>query len=151
MTNPGTKIDPVSFQLGMINCFCEMVACGVKKLALSPPISPEGYPLIKQASRKIAEGFRIKSYLETALLITDLQPAEFTEGKWSILYYKNEDVLDKYLALKEKKDRLESLGKYSESARRETARAFGRLLSYPASRIEAKISGTAPAPFMLIP
>jgi hypothetical protein len=29
-------IDPLSFSLGMINCFVEMVACGVKRLALSP-------------------------------------------------------------------------------------------------------------------
>ena len=27
------KIDRTSFQLGMINCFAETVACGVKKLA----------------------------------------------------------------------------------------------------------------------
>ena len=28
------EIDRISFELGMINCFVEMVACGVKKLAI---------------------------------------------------------------------------------------------------------------------
>lgn len=28
-------IDRVSFEIGMINCFVEMVACGVKRLALT--------------------------------------------------------------------------------------------------------------------
>ena len=150
MTDHGIKIDRLSFQLGMINCFAEMVACGVKRLALSPPISPEDYPVIKEASRKIIEGFRIKSYLETSLLVTDLQPAEFTEDKWSILYFEDDTVLDEYLALKKNKEQLETEGRYSEERREETALAFGRLLTYPDSKIADKIAGTAPAPFMLI-
>jgi hypothetical protein len=28
------KIDAFSYKVGMINCFVEMVACGVKKLAI---------------------------------------------------------------------------------------------------------------------
>jgi hypothetical protein len=32
------NVDKVSFELGMINCFAEMVSCGVKKLAISPPL-----------------------------------------------------------------------------------------------------------------
>lgn len=146
MTDTGIKIDRISFQLGMINCFAEMVACGVKRLALSPPVTPQDYPLIQEASRKIVEGFRIRSYLETSLLVTDLQPAEFTEDKWSILYYDDDAVLGEYLALKKEKERLENEGNYTKNVRLETARALGRLLTYPESRIEAKISGTAPLP-----
>ena len=41
------EIDPRSFQLGMINCFAEMVAAGVKRLAISPPLAPEEYKEIK--------------------------------------------------------------------------------------------------------
>ena len=76
------QIDRISFQLGMINCFVEMVACGVKKLAISPPVSPDDYKIVGNASEKIVRGFGIKSYIEKSLLITDLQPAEFTKGKW---------------------------------------------------------------------
>jgi len=147
----GIKIDRISFQLGMINCFVEMVACGVKKMAISPPVSPKDYELVGGASDKIVEGFGIKSYLEKSLLITDLQPAEFTAGKWAILYYEKDDVLNSYLALKKRKQELEQSDQYDEKARKEISREFGRLLSYPDEKIEEKISRDSPtAPFMLI-
>ncbi len=145
------QIDRVSFQLGMINCFVEMVACGVKKLAISPPVSPNDYKIIGKASEKIAKGFGIKSYIEKSLLITDLQPAEFTQGKWSILYYEDDDVLDAYLALKKKKQELEQSGRYNENTRKKISLEFGGLLSYPREKIEEKISQESqPKPFMLV-
>jgi len=49
------SIDRLSFQLGMINCFVEMVACGVKKLALSPPLKLEDYSAIEPASKKMVQ------------------------------------------------------------------------------------------------
>lgn len=145
------EIDRISFQLGMINCFVEMVACGVKKLALSPPVSPEDYAVIKDASDDIVKGFGIKSYLEKSLLITDLQSPEFTKGKWSILYYEDDEVLEAYLALKEKKQRLEQSGGYDKTARQEISRAFMRLLSYPENKIEEKLSKKSlQDPYMLV-
>jgi len=145
------KIDRISFQLGMINCFVEMVACGVKKLALSPPISPHEYKLIGKASEETVKGFGIKSYLEKSLLITDLQPAEFTRGKWSILYYENDDVLNTYLALKKRKRELEQSDRYDVKVRKEISQEFGRLLSYPEEKIVEKISQESPLmPFMLV-
>ena len=144
------KIDKLSFQLGMINCFAEMVSCGVKMLALSPPIDPEDYEMIKNASDEIVKGFGIKSYLETSLIITDLQSEEFTQGKWSILYYEEDSVLKTYLTLKEKKSVLEKTSQYDKKARKELSREFGRLLSYPEEKIEEKISKKDPStPFML--
>lgn len=145
------KIDRISFQLGMINCFVEMVACGVKKLALSPPVSPEDYEKIKDSSEKIVKGFGIKFYLEKSLMVTGLQSAEFTRGKWSILYYDDDEVLNQYLSLKEKKQELEKLNKYDKKAEEEISRAFMRLLSYPEEKIEEKLSKKTPdSPFMLI-
>jgi len=75
------EIDRLSFQLGMINCFVEMVACGVKKLAISPPVSPNDYFSIKDPSEKTVRSFGIKSYLEKSLLVAGLQTADFTRGK----------------------------------------------------------------------
>lgn len=144
------KIDRISFQLGMINCFAEMVACGVKKLAISPPISPEDYEVIGKLSDNIVKGFGIQSYLERSLLITDLQPEEFTADKWSILYYESEEILEEYLVLKEKKRQLERSGRYNREAGREMARAFMRLLSYPEDKTEEKLSKETPSsPYML--
>lgn len=145
------KVDKISFQLGMINCFVEMVACGVKKLAISPPISPSDYEFVGKASEEIVRGFGIEFYLEKSLLITDLQPAEFTEGKWSILYYEDDKVLEDYLALKKNKQKLEQSGRYDEKARKKISFEFGRLLSYPREKIDGKISlESLPTPFMLV-
>ena len=143
------KIDRNSFQLGMINCFVEMVACSVKRLALSPPVTPEDYEKIRQASEDIVSGFGVQSYLEKSLLITDLQSADFTKGKWSILYYERDDVLEEYLDLKKKKEQLEHTGQYNEDSRKEISVAFMRLLSYPEDKIEEKLSSESSGPFLL--
>ncbi len=144
------NVDRLSFQLGMMNGFAEMVACGVKYLAISPPLSPEDYSSIRDASKKMVQSFGIKSYLEKCLLVTDLQSADFTRGKWSILYYEDDASLKKYLDLKRKKERLEKEKKYDEKARKTISRQFMRLLSYPDEKIEEKISKTPASPFILV-
>jgi hypothetical protein len=150
-TKPDLKIDRMSFQLGMINCFVEMVACGVKKLALSPPLSPEDYTKIEDASNKIVRGFNIRSYLEKSLMVTDLQTDDFTRGKWSVLYFKDDGVLETYRQLKNKKKELEDAGLYDKAASKEISRQFMRLLSYSEDVIEEKLSRARPtSPFMLI-
>jgi hypothetical protein len=144
------KVDKLSFELGMINCFAEMVSCGVKKLAISPPLFPEDYDVIGPLSDDIVRGFGIRSFLEKSLLTTDLQTEDFTRGKWSILYYEKESVLEDYLALKKKKLSLEERGKYDVTARKAISREFMRLLSYPDNKIEEKLSKTDPSdPFIL--
>ena len=144
------KIDALSFQLGMINCFVEMVACGVKQLAISPPLTPEAYDLVKDPSEDIVRGFGIKSYLEKSLLITALQSEDFTKNKWAILYYKDDQTLDAYLRLKRKRHELEVALEYSDEANREISRAFMRLLSYPDDVIEVRLSQERPSdPFLL--
>lgn len=144
------KIDRISFELGMINCFVEMIACGVKRMAISPPIPPEDYEAIAAASEKIVKGFGLKSYLDRSLLITDLQSAEFTRGKWSVIYYKADTDLQKYLALKDRKQELEENGRYTAENRREISREFMRLLSYPEDVISEKLNAEEPGrPYML--
>jgi len=144
------RIDTLSFQLGMINCFVEMVACGVKRMAISPPLTPDEYARIESASSKIVGAFGMLSHLEKSLLLTDLQTEEFTKGKWSVLYYRDRETLDAYFALKERKNKLEELGQYGELERKDVSRAFMRLLSYPDKVIDAKLSQTEPTnPFVL--
>jgi hypothetical protein len=142
--------DRRSFQLGMINCFAEMVAVGVKRLAISPPLTPEEYEAIREASESIVKGSGIRSYLEKSLLVTHLQTPEFTRGKWSILYFKDQGTLDAYLALKERKERLGAEGELSEEAVEEISRQFMKLLSYPDDVIQEKVrSGGTSDPHML--
>lgn len=149
--NACIKIDRISFQLGMINCFVEMVACGVKKMALSPPLSPQDYNKTKKFSDDIVKGFGIKSYLEKSLLVTDLQAEDFTKGKWSILYYKDDDVLHTYKTLKKKKKQLQEKEHYDRKAGKKISREFMRLLSYPETIIKEKLSKEKPeSPYILI-
>ena len=144
------KLDKISFEIGMINCFVEMVACGVKQLAISPPIDPKDYEIISEFSEKIVNAFGIQSYLEKSLIITDLQSADFTKGKWSILYFEKDEVLQKYFQLKEKKEQLEISGKYDTVARKDISCEFMQLLSYPKAKIEEKLSQKSPTdPFIL--
>jgi hypothetical protein len=141
MESARLQIDRASYQLGMINCFCEMVAVGMKRLAISPPLSPLEYEAIRETSEAMVEGSGIRSYRERTLLVTYLQSAEFTRGKWSILYYKDPEVLEEYLALKERRSSLEDAGALTPEALEEISRAFMALLSYPEEIIEEKIKG----------
>ncbi len=145
-----SAIDTFSFQLGMINCFAEMVACGVKKLAISPPLLPSQYETIAPYSEKIVKGFAIESYLENSLLITLLQSPEFTRGKCSILYYKSRSILEIYLELKARQASLVDASRYDAQAQEEISVAFMELLSYPIEVIEAKLRGSHPDPFLII-
>ena len=139
------EIDTFSFQLGMINCFVEMVACGVKRLAISPPLSPDDYGRIQEASDKIVREYGMSSYLEKSLLVTDLQSEDFTRDKWSVLYYRDDATLEAYQNLKARKKELEDSGQYDARARRELSGEFMRLLSYPDDVIEAKLSQAKPS------
>lgn len=146
------EIDGPSFHLGMINCFAEMVAVGVKPLAISPPLAPEEYEEIREASDAIVEGSGIRSWLETSLLVTDLQSPEFTRGKWSVLYYKDPEVLEAYGVLKARKEKLEGEGGYTAEERRALSREFMELLGYPPHAIQAKLEARGTDdPFMLPP
>ncbi len=145
------KIDRISFQLGMINCFVEMVANGVKKLAISPPLRSEDYEAVEEASDRMVKAFGIKSYLDKSLLVTDLQSEEFTSGRWSILYYEDDEILRKYIALKDKKSGLENVGRYDREARKQISREFMKLLSYPDDKIEQKLSNPeSKTPFVFV-
>jgi hypothetical protein len=133
------EIDRLSFFLGMINGFVEMVVVGVKRLALSPPLTPEDYESLGTASAEIAEKSGVRWHLERNLLVTDLQTPEFTKGKYSVLYFKAQETLEAYLELKRRKTNLEAAGGYDAEQRRQISREFMQLLSYPEDVIEEKL------------
>jgi len=149
-SKPLKDIDRLSFEIGMINCFVEMVACGVKKLALSPPLSPEDYEKIKPWSQKIVDGFGMKSRLEKSLLSTDLQSDKFIAGKWVILYYKTEDIFESYQELKKRKSKMDEIKDLDQNALKALSKEFMQLLSYPEEIIDEKLSGRQIDPFLLI-
>jgi hypothetical protein len=132
-------IDQRSFELGVIFAFAEMVAADLKKMALSLPFLPKDYePLVKDAKR-IAKEEGVKLRLEKRLLTTDLFPEEITKGKWVFIIYKYPEVLERYLSLKSKKERLMRENNYKGKGRETIAVGLGELLSYKKDVIRRKL------------
>jgi len=132
--------DRRSFALGMINAFAEIVAAGVKPLALSPPLDEDLFEDIREGSDAIVADWGVVSYIERDLLETDLFPAEMTRGIIAILYCASREVLDAYLALKEERADLVDRGAYEGLQRRAIAERFGRLLGYSEETIAARLA-----------
>jgi hypothetical protein len=137
-SNMDGNIDQRSFRLGGISSFAEMVRVGVKTLALSAATSPEEMDALVDEAKRIAHEEQVMVYREADLIVTDLFPADVAVGKHVLLIYKG-TTLEDYLALKQQKAELVESGNYTGESRKEIARKFGKLLSYPDSIIEEKI------------
>ena len=135
------QIDQRSYTLGGLATFAEMVRVGVKTLALSAAVTPEEMDDLVEDAERVAQEEGVLLYRETDLIVTDLFPADVAEGKHVLLIYKGA-TLDEYLALKQRKSELVASGSYTGEARRDIARQFGRLLSYPDANIEELIDKT---------
>ena len=138
-TDMNRQIDQRSYTLGGLSTFAEMVRVGVKTLALSAAVTPEEMDDLVADAERIAGEEEVKLYRETDLIVTDLFPADVAVGKHVLLIYKGA-TLDEYLALKQRKSELVASGSYTGDARREIARQFGRLLSYPDAVIDELIN-----------
>jgi hypothetical protein len=138
--SPEWVLDQRSYRLGSIGAFAEMVDAGVKKLALSAPLEPTEMDALMEEVLRIAEQHNVEIFLEPTFLVTDLFPAELTEGKQVLLIYRG-GTLGEYQELKAEKYRLQATGQWEGEARQEIARRFGALLSYSDQKIEALLSG----------
>jgi len=116
-----------------------MVGAGVKKLALSAAMPPEEMDALINEARAIAERNGAEVYLEEEFLVTDLFPADVTDGMQVLLIYRG-PTLQEYLDLKERKRLLVESGSYVGAARAEIAREMGRLLSYPEDKITSLLT-----------
>ena len=134
-----TEIDQHAFALGGLSAFAEMVRVGVKTLALSAPLTSEEMDDLVADAEHIAREEGVLLYREADLIVTDLFPADVAEGKHVLLIYKGA-TLEAYLALKKRKSELAASGSYAGEARRDIARQFGKLLSYPDANIEELIN-----------
>ena len=113
-------IDNYSYQCGVMDCFCEMVASGLKKLAMS-------HPCDTKAERD--------SYLPQVKKLCE---------KYGILYHP-QDVYETYLELKKRQKELENQCGGTEEERYQLAADFGVLLSYPEEGIRRLIEKTREA------
>ena len=107
-------IDNYSYQCGVMDCFCEMVASGLKKLAMSHPCDTKAerdsyLPQVK----KLCEKYGILYHPQDEALITDLFPAEANQDKYNYLFFRTQDVYETYLELKKRqKEALATLRLY---------------------------------------
>ena len=88
------KPDKRSFILGMITAFCECVAGGCKRLALSPPLSKADYETIAGEANDIIEKHGLLHYHEE-----NLDQPESTRIDWILIAAKL-TTIDEYLALR---------------------------------------------------
>jgi catechol 2,3-dioxygenase-like lactoylglutathione lyase family enzyme len=131
---------PMSYTLGTIAGFSELVNAGVKKLALSDVLSREEMDRLLPEAERVAARHNVQVYREPELLVTDLFPADVARGKEVLLLYQG-TTKDEYLQLKAEAAQLRAAGTYTASAREAIARRFGRLLSYPTWRINELLAG----------
>jgi len=135
-------VDERSYNLGIIGAFAEVVRLGVKTLALSEVLAPADMDDLLPDAEIVAARNGVLLYREDELLVTDLFPADVARGKHVLLIYTG-DTLERYLRIKSDKARLVESGSYHGEARRDIARRFGRLLSYPDAAIEDLIDAQA--------
>ncbi len=128
--------------LGAIDASGEMVNAGVKKLALSAPLSPEEMDNIMEDATRVAEQYHVEVFREPDLLVTDLFPAEATKGKDVLLIYQG-TAKEEYLQLKEDARKLVVAGLYTGKARESIARRMGRLLGYPPHHINKLLTANS--------
>ena len=125
------KVDPYSYHLGAMDCFCEMVGAGVKTLAMSHPCDSrqERDSFLKDV-KKLCEKYGVYFYAEDEAFLTDLFPERLNKGKDNYLFYARKEVLDAYFELKEEQRVVIQNGGYTRQKSYEIAKKFGRLLSY---------------------
>ncbi len=126
--------DPFSYLLGYTECFCEMVQAGVKRLALSPPMSREHAARMEGLLPQLTGHYGIRFYREDEMLRSTLAPDSALEGKVVFLLFRDGDVLPAYLELKQREGRYLRQGGYSQQQREELSRELCALLSYPQAR-----------------
>lgn len=135
------NIESFSYQCGVIDCFNEMVCAGVKSLALSRPMDSAAerdalIPFTRESCSRYGNQF----YIEDEPLLTDLFPLSMNVGKFNILLYRADHILDQYLRLKAWKQTLIQEKVYFGGNRSQIAWDFGRLLSYPEEAIRRLIA-----------
>ena len=137
------KIDRYSYELGVMDCFCEMTASGLKGLAMSHPCPDrKEWESFRPAVQKLCQKYEISFYPEEDPLITDLFPARMNQGTCHYLFYRDKAVLQEYLAIKAERKKAIEEHCYVDPKRYELAWRLGKLLSYPDEGIRRYIRRT---------
>jgi catechol 2,3-dioxygenase-like lactoylglutathione lyase family enzyme len=136
------KMDQYSYELGVVGGFSELINAGVKRLALSVPLSSAEMDQFMHDAEEIAARHGVSVFREPDLIVTDLFPADVAVDKEVLLLYQG-TTLEEYQALKADITALEINGDYDPEARIQAARRFGRLLSYSPREINRLLAGNS--------
>jgi len=126
--------DRLSFCLGMVFAFAEVVGSGVKPLALSPPLDQDEFVALEEEVRRTASQFGLLVGEDRDVLTTLLFDPAFTARKAVFLLAADEAVLEDYASLKAARRRIGARGDEQEEL--DLARRFGRLLGYSSEVVE---------------
>lgn len=124
----------MAYELGIINGFSEIINAGVKKMALSSPMTPAKMDGFIEEAKKIAARHNVEVYRESQFEDTDLFPEGIAAGQDVLVLYQG-NTLDAYMNWKKDKAELIQKNQYEGEARQMIARRFGRLLSYSPRKI----------------
>ncbi len=133
------QVENIYFHVGTYYGLSQPVATDLKKISISGPMDHDVAKTYEAIFKEAIERRGLKQYLENDFLVTDLFPESYTHGKSVFIVYKYDDVIEEYLALKERKKELMVAGNYSGAARHALAASFGQFLSYTDERIEEYI------------
>lgn len=123
-------MDEYSYRCGVMDCFCEMVKAGVKKIALAHPFkTKQDRDSYLGFVEKITNQYHIRYFLDDDPLITDLFAMSMNLNTYNIIFYRNDEDIKKYQELKEEKRQALKNNKY-EQVRNTLAYQFGYLLGY---------------------
>jgi hypothetical protein len=140
-------LDPESYRIGRFTgsvfAWSEAARGGAKKMSLSSPFPPEDHDLLIPYVERATEENQVRFHLEKNLMTTDLFADFDMEGRWVFIIYKEEKVLEDYLALKAEKESLEKEGGYVGETRKRIARGMGSLLGYSDDYIEERLERVA--------
>jgi hypothetical protein len=140
-------LDPKSYRIGRfagsVNAWSEAARSGAKKMSLSSPFSPKDYDLLLPYVEKAAEENQVRFLLEKNLMTTDLFADVEMGDNWVFIVFKEENVVEDYLALKTEKEHFEKEGKYKGETRKRIAKGMGRLLGYSDNYIEERMKRVA--------
>jgi len=128
------KMNKHNYELGVVGGFSELIAAGVKQLALSAPMSPEEMDVFIIEAKKVAAKYEVSVFRETDLIVTNLFQADVAIGKEVLLLYMG-NTKDTYLQLKADQANLIKTDAYGKKASMDISRRFGRLLSYSPKKI----------------
>ena len=126
------------YHCGVIDAFNEVIKAEVKNMALSHPSSNQEIEQLLPFVEQITKQYGTKYEVEPELLITDLFPYKENKGKTVIIFWKNDEIINKYHELKQQKQEALANNTYNQ-VREEIAYQFGKLLSYSDEAIKQYI------------